>query len=179
MTFKPVGSGYINTDTNTTYSLDTGTGNTVTLTGSNGTSYTRTINNVAKASSADLVYWNNVRDNSYYRVNELGVLDGLLDPNVSGNRLAFIEPAQVAIEYSQDAGSTWTNSGYTDDIKRTLFGDIYGQCPVYVGVPSGGSFPSGAVAKQLMTRITVTMPDTAGSGWGTYGRYCYVNRLLI
>ena len=56
MTFKPVGSGYINTDTNTTYSLNTGTGNTVTLTGSNGTSYTRTINNVATASSADQVY---------------------------------------------------------------------------------------------------------------------------
>lgn len=40
-------------DTNTTYSINTGTGNTVVLTGSDGTTLTRTINNVAHATAAD------------------------------------------------------------------------------------------------------------------------------
>jgi hypothetical protein len=45
-------SGFKTTDTNTTYSIDTTTGNTITLTGSDGTTKTKTINNVANATSA-------------------------------------------------------------------------------------------------------------------------------
>lgn len=183
---KTVPSNAVFTDT--TYSLNTGSGNTVTLTGSNGASYTRTINNVAYATSsgsattattASKTYWNGIQYDTYNRTGELGPLDQMLEPQVCGNRLAFIEPEHINIEYSQNGGSTWIDSGYSDDLKRQLFGDQYGTDHINIGTAYGASLPSSPSANQLMTRVTVTMPDVSGSGWGTYGRYCQINRLLL
>lgn len=178
---KTVPANAVFTDTNTTYTLNTGTGNTVTLTGSNGATYTRTINNVAKATSStfsDKTYWSGMQYDTYNLAGNLPVLDQLFDPSVACNRLAFIEPEHITIEYSQDGGSTWTDAGYPNDTKRTVFSETYGTSPIRIGTSaSDGTIPSGATNDQLMTRLDVSTPEE--SGWGTYGRYSGINKLML
>lgn len=36
----------------------------------------------------------------------------------SANRIAFLDPAAIDIEYTTNGGSTWTDSGYNDSEKR-------------------------------------------------------------
>ena len=45
---------------------------------------------------------------------------------LSANRFQFIKPDGVTVEYSTDAGSTWTDYGLTDGNKVALFSDMGG-----------------------------------------------------
>lgn len=85
----------------------------------------------------------------------------------SANRLAFINGNALKFEYSSDAGSTWTDYGYTASIKSEVFTKSY-------GVPIGRANSSTEYTTNSRTRITLTAQD------GTNG-YVYTNprKMLI
>ena len=69
-------------DTNTTYSIEEGTGNTVKLTGSDGSTQTRTIDNVANATKASQDASGNVITETYATKNDIGT--GILTIKTEG-----------------------------------------------------------------------------------------------
>ena len=85
----------------------------------------------------------------------------------SANRLAFINGNALKFEYSSNAGSTWTDYGYTASIKSQVFTTEY-------GVPIGRANSSVEYTTNSRTRITLTAQD------GTNG-YVYTNprKMLI
>ena len=85
----------------------------------------------------------------------------------SANRLAFINGNSLTFEYSSDAGSTWTDYGYTASIKSQVFTTSY-------GVPIGRANGSTEYTTNSRTRITLTAQN------GTNG-YVYTNprKMLI
>ena len=85
----------------------------------------------------------------------------------SANRLAFINGNALKFEYSSDAGSTWTDYGYTASIKSDVFTTSY-------GIPIGRANSSTEYTTNSRTRITLTAQD------GTNG-YVYTNprKMLI
>ena len=48
-------------------------------------------------------------------------IDAILEPSLGANRLAFLSPDAIDIEYSQDGGTTWLNYNATDAQKVSLF----------------------------------------------------------
>lgn len=86
----------------------------------------------------------------------------------SANRLAFINGNALTFEYSSDAGSTWTDYGYTASIKSQVFTTSY-------GVPIGRANGSTEYTTNSRTRITLTAQD------GTNSCYVYTNprKMLI
>lgn len=86
----------------------------------------------------------------------------------SANRLAFINGNALKFEYSSDAGSTWTDYGYTASIKSQVFTTVY-------GVPIGRANSSTEYTTNSRTRITLTAQD------GTNSCYVYTNprKILI
>lgn len=66
---------------------------------------------------------------------------------VRANRLAFLPPDQVIVEQSIDAGTTWTDAGWSDYAKKTLFSGLNS---------GGGSIPlkEGVKSTSCMLRIT-------------------------
>ena len=85
----------------------------------------------------------------------------------SANRLAFINGNALTFEYSSDAGSTWTDYGYTASIKSQVFTTEY-------GVPIGRANSSTEYTTNSRTRITLTAQDGTNS-------YVYTNprKMLI
>ena len=54
-------------------------------------------------------------------------------PELSANRIAFLSPEAVTIEYSRDSGATWQETQYSDDYKIlfcTSLTAIYLGCPI-------------------------------------------------
>ena len=51
-------------------------------------------------------------------------IDAAMVPALGANRAAFIKPAGVAIEYSRDGGTTWTDYQASDAVKTGLFSGI-------------------------------------------------------
>ena len=70
----------------------------------------------------------------------------------SANRLAFINGNALTFEYSSDAGSTWTDYGYTASIKSQVFTNLY-------EVPIGRANASAEYTTNSRTRITLTAQD--------------------
>ena len=85
----------------------------------------------------------------------------------SANRLAFINGNALTFEYSSDAGSTWTDYGYTASIKSQVFTTLY-------DVPIGRANGSAEYTTNSRTRITLTAQDGTNS-------YVYTNprKMLI
>ena len=85
----------------------------------------------------------------------------------SANRLAFINGNALTFEYSSDAGSTWTDYGYTASIKSQVFTKSY-------SVPIGRANSSTEYTTNSRARITLTAQN------GTNG-YVYTNprKMLI
>ena len=85
----------------------------------------------------------------------------------SANRLAFINGNALTFEYSSDAGSTWTDYGYTASIKSQVFTTSY-------DVPIGRANSSTEYTTNSRTRITLTAQDGTNS-------YVYTNprKMLI
>ena len=51
-----------------------------------------------------------------------GCIDAAMVPDLGANRLAFGKAAGITVEYSRDAGTTWTDYGASDSAKVGLFG---------------------------------------------------------
>ena len=85
----------------------------------------------------------------------------------SANRLAFINGNALKFEYSSNAGSTWTDYGYTASIKSQVFTTSY-------GIPIGRATGSAEYTTNSRTRITLTAQDGTNS-------YVYTNprKMLI
>ena len=53
-------------------------------------------------------------------VGAYGPIDSAMIPDLGANRLAFIPPAGISVEYSRDSGTTWQDYGATDAQKLGL-----------------------------------------------------------
>ena len=49
-----------------------------------------------------------------------GPIDAAMIPDLGANRLAFMKPAGISVEYSRDSGTTWQDYGATDSQKLAL-----------------------------------------------------------
>ena len=49
-----------------------------------------------------------------------GPIDAAMIPDLGANRLAFMKPAGISVEYSRDSGTTWQDYGATDAQKLAL-----------------------------------------------------------
>lgn len=83
----------------------------------------------------------------------------------SANRLAFLNPNAITIEYSNDAGSTWTNSGIADDIK-------VGLVTTSANISVGSDTP---VTTNHRTRITLAATDGVNAYVYTRPRKMLIN----
>lgn len=80
-------------------------------------------------------------------------IDAAMMSELSGNLMAFPNPAGISIEYSRDGGVTWLDYEATDEQKVRIFTSYY-------GLYCGKSYPNGlpaTVGYQL--RITITPKD--------------------
>ena len=53
-------------------------------------------------------------------VGSYGPIDAAMIPDLGANRLAFMKPAGISVEYSRDSGTTWQDYGATNDQKLGL-----------------------------------------------------------
>ena len=92
-------------------------------------------------------------------------IDAAMIPDLGANRLAFGKAAGIIIEYSTDAGKTWTNYGATDAQKVSMFGN--GGTSFYAGKIS----TKGQATINNMLRVTI---DT-----NAFGVYTSLNKFAI
>lgn len=52
---------------------------------------------------------------------DYGCIDAAMVDELGANRLAFISPSSITVEYSRDGGSTWTDYGASNAVKTALF----------------------------------------------------------
>lgn len=71
----------------------------------------------------------------------------------SANRIAFLDPAAIDIEYTTNGGSTWTDSGYNDSEKTWL---CTGTQFIAIGQSRTGYSASTALTTNHWTRVTLT-----------------------
>lgn len=89
-----------------------------------------------------------------------------------GDRTAFLPAEQIIIEFSTDAGVTWTDAGISDTTKRKLF---TGQRPS-LNIP----LKNGVKSTDCMMRITVTgMKYNVPSGTTETDKYNYWNSTYV
>lgn len=82
------------------------------------------------------------------------------------NRLAFLPADQIIIEQTTDGGATWTSSGYSDTVKRSLFATRGAS----VAIP----LLNGAKSTQCGVRVTITgMKYNVPSGTAETSKYNY------
>ena len=89
----------------------------------------------------------------------------------SANRIAYLNPAAIAIEYTTNGGSTWADSGYTNDEKMWL---CTGNQSIVIGQSKSGYSQSTALTTNHWTRITLT-----GQNGSTGYVYTDPKKLLI
>lgn len=100
-----------------------------------------------------------------------GPVDAAMVPELGANRFAFLREAGITLEYSKDAGATWTEE--TDsNIKRSLFST---GTNFNIGQKGG----SKEATKDWMCRVTVTT-DSAGlyTSLHKFVIYCGTNSSL-
>lgn len=61
------------------------------------------------------------------------LIDSAMCEEMSANRLSFMSPSGVTIEYSTDSGSTWTDYGASDAAKTELVTNTSGRTSFYMG----------------------------------------------
>ena len=96
-------------------------------------------------------------------------LDAALISTLGADRFAFIKPSAITVEYSQDAGATWSDYSLSDDTKARIFAPGIG-VPLYLGAHSAAG--SGTANDQL--RITVDAA-TASVYTTIYKWVCYMS----
>ena len=90
-------------------------------------------------------------------------IDAALMPDLGANRLAFTNPANVIIEYSIDAGVTWTDYGASDSTKTNLLNG--NQAGIQVG---GGGYAAGTNYTNYQVRVTI---NTSGQIYTTLNKF--------
>lgn len=93
-----------------------------------------------------------------------GPIDAAMIPDLGANRFAFLKPAGIAVEYSNDGGSTWTDYGLSDTNKIAIFAN---GGSAYLGKHSANG--SSLIGDQL--RITIST--------GAAAIYSYLNKFAI
>lgn len=93
-----------------------------------------------------------------------GPIDAAMIPDLGANRFAFLKPAGIAVEYSNDGGSTWTDYGLSDTNKTAIFAN---GGSAYLGKHSANG--SSLIGDQL--RITIST--------GAAAIYSYLNKFAI
>lgn len=89
----------------------------------------------------------------------------------SANRIAYLNPNAIQIEYTTNGGSTWLDSGYTNEEKTWLCTSNQG---IAIGQSKSGYSSTTALTTNHWTRITLTGQD----GTNTYV-YTAPRKLLI
>ena len=91
-----------------------------------------------------------------------GPIDAAMVPSLGANRLAFVPAAGVTVEYSRDAGSTWTDYGLNDTQKTALFPGPQTSTGAVIGKPSRNSSTKKYENVSVNNRLRVTLKsDTA------------------
>ena len=91
-----------------------------------------------------------------------GPIDAAMVPSLGANRLAFVPAAGVTVEYSRDAGSTWTDYGLNDTQKTALFSGPQTSTGAVIGNPSRNSSTKKYENVSVNNRLRVTLKsDTA------------------
>lgn len=91
-----------------------------------------------------------------------GPIDAAMVPSLGANRLAFVPAAGVTVEYSRDAGSTWTDYGLNDTQKTALFSGPQTSTGAVIGKPSRNSSTNKYENVSVNNRLRVTLKsDTA------------------
>ena len=116
---------------------------------------------------ADLAWGGkNLADNS-------SPIDAALTPRLGANRLAFLSPDAINIEYSQDGGTTWVDYGVTDAQKVQLFAGGNNYTVLYLG----GDSTQDASIDRTSWRLRITI---SAIGYSLYCKFLkfmiYVNR---
>lgn len=97
-----------------------------------------------------------------------GPLDAALVPTLGANRMAFSNPEGITIEYSRDAGATWTDYEASGDNKKALFTEIPYTFGFYIGKSTPGD---NCATKDCLLRIIY---DTHKAGL-----YTFLQKFLI
>lgn len=79
-------------------------------------------------------------------------ITGAMTPVHRANKLAFLPAANITVQMSADAGSTWSDYAVTDDLKRQIFTLPVRNSSINIG-------PSGNVSTSMQTRILVEFND--------------------
>lgn len=79
-------------------------------------------------------------------IGEVSPIGASLSSEHSANRLAFLNPAALTIEYSNDGGSTWTDAGLTDQVKVNFVTTSTG-----IGVGSASTVTTNHRTRVLLT----------------------------
>ena len=91
-----------------------------------------------------------------------GPIDAAMVPSLGANRLAFVPAAGITVEYSRDAGSTWTDYGLNDTQKTALFSGPQTSTGAVIGKPSRNSSTNKYENVSVNNRLRVTLKsDTA------------------
>lgn len=77
-----------------------------------------------------------------------GPIDSAMIADLGANRLAFMPPAGISVEYSRDSGTTWQNYGATDGQKLAL-------TSTGVGFSIGKADSSNKATEKYMLRISL------------------------
>lgn len=96
-----------------------------------------------------------------------GPIDASMVPELGANRLAFTPAGAIAIQYSQDGGTTWIDYGSTDKNKIDLFSGIGTSLSI------GKNTTAGVDYSNYQLRVTI---DTA-SGVGNI--YTALNKFVV
>ena len=95
-----------------------------------------------------------------------GPIDAAMVPELGANRFAFGKVAGITIEYSRDAGATWTDYVSSDKYKIALF-SYHGYSHYVIGKSS----ESQVADANCLLRVTLKFPD--------FGLYTTLNKFVI
>ena len=79
------------------------------------------------------------------------IIDAALAEPLRGNRFAFIKPSSVTVEYSRDAGATWTNYGASEDDITNIFTLPRHSTQLTVGKSDGSTYTADENAQLRIT----------------------------
>lgn len=109
------------------------------------------------------VSWDTIKSEN--KQGTLSPIISSLDPTFAGNKFAFCKPDGITIEYSNDSGTTWTDSGATDSNKIALMTQNLGY-----GFFIGGKRGAKATVEDQL-RITIDAVDC--------GVYTYLTHIIL
>lgn len=104
----------------------------------------------------------NLKDNS-------SPIDAALAPVLGANRLAFLSPDAIDIEYSRDGGTTWTDYNISDRYKVQLFAGGNNYTILYLG----GDSTQDASIDRTSWRLRITISAIG------YSLYCRFLKFMI